>query len=104
MRLGLWRFYGAHSGTSWRLTIAEQRREIPDVLNESPSLKRLRPEFMGDAYKKARRMAIDETVSRNYQPVTFDEDGGTVTNDFAVAVSAYNAIVEAIRSAENYYK
>ena len=56
-----WKYQPSHSGTSWRLTIAEQRREIPKVLKDSPSLKRLIPEFLEEAYADARMMARDET-------------------------------------------
>lgn len=56
-----WKYQPTHSGASWRNTIAEQRREIPLVLEDSPSLRREIPDFMDKAYTAARRAAKDET-------------------------------------------
>jgi len=79
-----WKYQPTHSGTSWRLTIAEQRREIPKMLKDSPSLKRFIPEFIGEAYEDARSIAIDETglpaaMFPDVCPWTFDE---AMTKDF----------------------
>ncbi|EMD0638836.1 DUF29 domain-containing protein [Salmonella enterica] len=56
-----WKYQPSHSGSSWRNTIAEQRREIPKILKDSPSLKRLVPEFFAEGYEDARKWAQDET-------------------------------------------
>lgn len=56
-----WQFQPSHQGRSWRLTIQEQRREIPDVLEDNPSLKSTLADVMAKAYAKARKAASQET-------------------------------------------
>lgn len=56
-----WQFQPSHQGRSWRLTIQEQRREIPDVLEDNPSLKPTLAEVMAKAYAKAKKAASQET-------------------------------------------
>lgn len=56
-----WQFQPSHQGRSWRLTIQEQRREIPDVLEDNPSLKPTLADVMAKAYAKARKAASQET-------------------------------------------
>jgi hypothetical protein len=48
-------------GRSWRATIVEQRSEIADQLEQSPSLKRKLSESVIKAYPKAVEIAVDET-------------------------------------------
>lgn len=45
----------------WRSTIRTQRREIADLLAQSPSLRRRRAERIAAAYAAAREDAADET-------------------------------------------
>jgi hypothetical protein len=47
--------------TGWAGTIAEQRDQLDSLLRQSPSLRRLVPEYVGFAYPKARRAAALET-------------------------------------------
>lgn len=56
-----WQFQPSHQGRSWRLTIQEQRREIPDLLEDNPSLKTVLVEVGTRAYAKARKAASQET-------------------------------------------
>ena len=56
-----WQFQPSHQGRSWRLTIQEQRREIPDVLEDNPSLKPTLADVMAKAYAKAKKAASQET-------------------------------------------
>lgn len=46
---------------SWRLSIANQRIEIVELLEDNPSLKSRRREALDRAYPKARNEAIGET-------------------------------------------
>jgi len=48
-------------GGSWQATIVEQRSEIVDQLEQSPSLKRQLSESVMKAYPKAIEIAVDET-------------------------------------------
>jgi hypothetical protein len=48
-------------GDSWRETIIEQRSEIYDQLENSPSLKRYLSEAVAKSYPKAVALAVDET-------------------------------------------
>lgn len=65
-----WQFQPSHQGRSWRLTIQEQRREIPDVLEDNPSLKPALDAVMAKAYAKARKAASQET---DIPEITFPE-------------------------------
>jgi len=56
-----WRYQPTHRCRSWRLTIQEQRRMIPDHLHGNPSLKADLNEVMAEAYALARGRAADET-------------------------------------------
>lgn len=56
-----WRFQPAGRCTSWRLTIAEQRREVQDHLDDNPSLKATVSQAMASAYAGARLAAARET-------------------------------------------
>jgi hypothetical protein len=48
-------------GPSWRSTLRTQRREIRDLLQQSPSLRREVPDMVRDAYGDAVKVAVDET-------------------------------------------
>ena len=48
-------------GKSWLRTIREQRRKIPKLIRDNPSLQSLLEECVQDAYEDARFAASDET-------------------------------------------
>ncbi len=56
-----WHYQPALKGSSWRRTIREQRRQIAEILEESPSLRARRAAEMARAYSNARDDAEDET-------------------------------------------
>ena len=56
-----WQGQPARRGASWRKTLRTQRRQIKDLLQESPSLRRLVPELIREAYPDAVKDAVDET-------------------------------------------
>jgi Domain of unknown function DUF29 len=56
-----WQGQPARRGASWRKSLRTQRRHINDLLQESPSLRRLIPELMDEAYPDAVKDAVDET-------------------------------------------
>ena len=56
-----WQFQPSHRGRSWRLTIEEQRREIPYVIEDNPSLKNALDDIVQRAYAKATKAAASET-------------------------------------------
>ena len=56
-----WQGQPARRGASWRKTLRTQRRHIKDLLQQSPSLRRLVPELMHEAYPDAVKDAVDET-------------------------------------------
>jgi len=56
-----WRFQPGLRGNSWRLTIAEQRHEITDHLEDNPSLRPSLDQAIMRAYKKAVLAARKET-------------------------------------------
>jgi Domain of unknown function DUF29 len=56
-----WQGQSARRGASWRKSLRTQRRHIRDLLQESPSLRRLVPELMHEAYPDAVKDAVDET-------------------------------------------
>jgi hypothetical protein len=56
-----WQFQPTLRGTSWRLTIEEQRREVAEHLADNPSLKATLPEAMASAYGSAILVAARET-------------------------------------------
>jgi Domain of unknown function DUF29 len=59
-----WQGQPARRGASWRKSLRTQRRHIKDLLQESPSLRRLVPELMHEAYPDAVKDAVDETGLR----------------------------------------
>ncbi len=56
-----WRHQPAGRGNSWRLSIANARDEIADLIADNPSLKAVLDEVMTSAYRYARRKAAIET-------------------------------------------
>ena len=56
-----WRFQPAGRGNSWRLSIANARDEIADLIADNPSLKSFIDEVTESAYRYARRKAAIET-------------------------------------------
>ena len=64
MHLLKWHYQPEHreiDGKSWLRTIREQRRKIPKLIRDNPSLKSLLDECIKDAYEDARFAASDET-------------------------------------------
>ena len=56
-----WKFQSGRRGKSWELTIQEQRFEVQDLLDDSPSLKPELDEQLNHAYAKALIIAQKET-------------------------------------------
>jgi hypothetical protein len=56
-----WHFQPTHRSRSWRLTIQDQRRMIPDHLRDNPSLKNSLDTIFVEAYMLAKGKASDET-------------------------------------------
>jgi hypothetical protein len=56
-----WESQPAGRGNSWRLSIANARDEIADLLDDNPSLKPFIDDVMASAYRYARRKAALET-------------------------------------------
>lgn len=56
-----WRFQPTLRGTSWRLTIKEQRQEVSDHLDDNPSLKATLPGSIRSAHRLACIIASPET-------------------------------------------
>ena len=64
MHLLKWQFQAAKRSRSWELTIIEQRQEIVDLLEDSPSLKHNMEAKLAKAYNKATIKAERETGIR----------------------------------------
>jgi hypothetical protein len=56
-----WQFQPDKQSSSWQGSIDEQRIQIIEQLEESPSLKNILPEGIGKAYPKAVTLATKET-------------------------------------------
>jgi len=56
-----WQYQPHYRSKSWRLTIQNQREEVWEILEDSPSLKAMLDVSMDRAWKKARREAELET-------------------------------------------
>ncbi|MCG6943250.1 MAG: DUF29 domain-containing protein [Thiohalocapsa sp.] len=66
-----WRYQPDARSSGWLGTITEQRDQLDTLLRQSPSLRRLVPEYLGHAYTKARRAAALETeLDRSLFPET----------------------------------
>jgi signal transduction histidine kinase len=61
MHLLKWECQPEKRSSSWRGTIREQRREIKNLLKESPSLKNLVPQMLEEERETAEEDAHDET-------------------------------------------
>jgi hypothetical protein len=65
-----WQHQPVRRGNSWRLTIQNQRDDIQDLLEDSPSLKLEMNKRMEKAYIRARRMAsLEIGLAENDFPV-----------------------------------
>ena len=72
-----WQFQPSLQSNSWRLTILEQRAQIEDLLEDSPSLKDTFSQKVSTAYQRALIKAELETglVKSNFlQHCPFSED------------------------------
>jgi hypothetical protein len=56
-----WHFQPEQRSGSWRSTIREQRRQIEELLDDSPSLRPMIEGMLGKSYADARANAADET-------------------------------------------
>jgi hypothetical protein len=56
-----WKYQSTHRGSSWLLTIEEQRYRLTKLIKKNPSLKPKLAETVKDAYPSAVRAAILET-------------------------------------------
>ena len=60
-----WEFQFSKRSKSWFVTLREQRREIRDLLEESPSLKPYLPEALQKAYASGIDLVVRETPIRD---------------------------------------
>lgn len=64
-----WKFQPSLRGRSWEITIKEQREEVKDQLDESPSLKHELDDQFNRAYRKALNIVEKETgLNQNTLP------------------------------------
>jgi hypothetical protein len=56
-----WQFQPSHRGASWRLSIANARDDLADLLADNPSLRARLDEAVASAWRRARRRAAAET-------------------------------------------
>ena len=56
-----WRHHFGGRGASWRNTIALQRIELEELLDENPSLRPTLPAVLPGTYRKTRLWAVNET-------------------------------------------
>jgi Domain of unknown function DUF29 len=56
-----WKYQPEWQCGSWRGSILEARHRLEDLLEESPSLRRLPAEYLPKAYARARQKALAET-------------------------------------------
>jgi len=73
-----WKYQSSRRSTSWRLTIREQRRQINDLLQDSPSLQPYLTNSFSQWYQNAREDAAEETqlpiaTFPEVCPFSFDE-------------------------------
>ncbi|EGY29921.1 hypothetical protein Rin_00000980 [Candidatus Regiella insecticola 5.15] len=73
-----WKYQPARRGTSWLLSIKEQRKLTQKRLRSNPSLKSKLPEIINDAYEvsilsTARETGIEESVFPKECPWSFEE-------------------------------
>lgn len=78
MHLLKWQFQPSTRGTSWRLTIEEQRDRLADHLADNPSLKSTLDASIASSYRlailgAARETGLDRTVFPSTCPWSFDQ-------------------------------
>lgn len=56
-----WQYQPGLRSGSWRNTIAEQRQQIEDLLEDSPSLKSYLLDVLAESYQRGRNAASNET-------------------------------------------
>ena len=56
-----WKYQSSKRSVSWFTTIANQRDDLQDWLNENPGLRQVIPDLLAKAYRNARREAAAET-------------------------------------------
>jgi hypothetical protein len=61
MHLLKWKYQPSHRSASWEITIRNNREEIAQILQDSPSLRSYPSEVLVQAYDSARRNAASET-------------------------------------------
>lgn len=71
MHLLKWQYQPAHRSRSWSGTINEQRKQVADLLAESPSLKPVLARDLVRIYKSAVNQAVGET---GFRETTFPAD------------------------------
>jgi hypothetical protein len=77
-----WQFQPKRRARSWAATIAEQRDQIADLLEENPSLRREIESAARAAYPQARKRAAIETgLPRETFPADLPYDLGRITRD-----------------------
>ncbi len=65
IKLTYWEVERGRCGRGWRKEIGNFRSEIDDLLEDSPSLKPLLEELLGECYGRARRSVSDESGIKN---------------------------------------
>ncbi|GFE70563.1 DUF29 domain-containing protein [Chroococcus sp. FPU101] len=65
LKLSYWEAEKAENLRGWRNTIIEQRNQIERILEDSPSLKNLIPDFFPLCYQDARKLVIKKTGLAN---------------------------------------
>ena len=73
-----WRYQPERRGSSWRLTIKEQRQRILRILRKNPSLKAYLDETCRDAYSDAiliaaRETGLPETLFPEENPLSWEQ-------------------------------
>ncbi|MCA1992008.1 MAG: DUF29 domain-containing protein [Coleofasciculus sp. S288] len=66
-----WQFQPENRSKSWLATIREQRKQVLDLIDESPSLQPYLPEALIKAYESGLNLAVCET-SLNYKAFPSD--------------------------------
>lgn len=77
-----WQFQPGLRGTSWRLTVIEQRDRLDEHLKDSPSLRAMLPDALRTAYRYARLTAQRETgLPEDVFPATCPYSFGQVEDE-----------------------
>jgi len=61
MQLLKWRYQPGHRSRSWSATVNEQRKQVADLLDESPSLKPVLARDLAKIYRSGVNQAVGET-------------------------------------------